>query len=150
MSLERPGQGYPVQPRGEVYDLVSAAQSGADNETRLRAVAALGKSGDPRAVRPVADLLKDADPEIRQASVIALGLLRSGRPVDDLVARLRDPNEHAAIREQAAVALASIRSTGAVRGLREFIADGNEDSALRTRTENLLKDIGAEQGSAGT
>jgi HEAT repeat protein len=150
MSLERQGQEYSVLPRGGVYDLVSAAQSGADNETRLRAVAALGKSGDPRAVRPVADLLYDADPEIRLASVIALGRLRSGRPVDDLVARLRDRTEHAVIREQASVALTAIRSTGAVRGLREFVADGNEDGTLRTRTENLLKEIGAEQGSAGT
>jgi len=144
MSLEWQGQEYSVLPRGGVYDLVSAAQSGTDSETRLRAVAALGKSGDPRAVRPVADLLYDADPEIRRASAIALGLLRSGRPVDDLVARLRDRTEHTAIREQAAVALTAIRSTGAVRGLREFVSDGNEDSALRTLTENLLKDIGAE------
>jgi HEAT repeat protein len=92
----------------------------------------------------VADLLYDADPEIRLASVIALGLLGSGRPVDDLVALLRDRAEHTAIREQAVVALTAIRSTGAVRGLREFVTDGNEDGALRTRTENLLKDIGAE------
>ncbi|AGB01403.1 HEAT repeat domain-containing protein [Methanoregula formicica] len=149
MSLEWQGQEYSVLPRGGVYDLISAAQSGADSETRQRAVAALGKSGDPRAVRPVADLLYDADPEIRLASAIALGLLRSGRPVDDLVARLRDRTEHAAIREQAAVALTAIRSTGAVCGLREFAADGNEDDALRTRTENLLKGIGAKEMSSG-
>ena len=150
MSLERQRQEYSVLPRGGVYDLVSTAQSGADSETRLRAVAALGKSGDPRAVRPVADLLYDADPQIRLFSAIALGLLRSGRPVDDLVVRLRDRTEHAAIREQAAVALAAIRSTGAVRGLREFVADGDEEGSLRTLTENLLKEIGAEWVSAGT
>jgi HEAT repeat protein len=88
------------------------------------------------------DLLGDKDTEIRLAATTALGNLKSGRPVDELIERLRDRSEQTAIREQAAVALTAIRSTGALRGLREFAADEDEDPALRSHTGNLLKGIG--------
>ena len=139
ISLEKQDGRYSAMPHGGVYDLVYAAVSGTDTAARLRAVVALGKSDDPRAVRPLADLLADADPEIRLSATTALGQLKSGRPVEDLIARLRDRNEQPAIREQAAVALAAIRSTGSVRGLREFVAEGGEDPALCTYAENLLR-----------
>ncbi|MDD1694606.1 MAG: HEAT repeat domain-containing protein [Methanoregula sp.] len=136
------GEWYDAQPRkGGVYDLVYAAMSGTDGADRLRAVVALGRSEDPRAVRPLADLLADADPEIRLLAATALGQLKSGRPVEDLIGRLRDNNERMVTREQAAVALSAIRSTGAIQGLREFVADESEDPALRSYTENLLKPI---------
>jgi HEAT repeat protein len=123
MSLileEQEGEWYTAQPRGGVYDLVYAAISGTDTDVRLRAVTPLGKSNDPRAVRPLADLLGDADPEIRLFATTALGQLKSGRPVDAPIGRLRDRSERISTREQAAIALAAIRSTGA---LREFVAD---------------------------
>jgi len=135
---EQEGEWYSALPRGGVYDLVYAALSGTDSAARLRAVAALGKSDDPRAVRPLMDLLGNADPEIRLAATMALGQLKSGRPVDDLIGRLRDRDERMATREQAAVALSTIRSTGAIRELREFVADEHEDLGLRSYTENLL------------
>jgi HEAT repeat protein len=87
------------------------------------------------------DLLGDADPEIRLSATIALGQLKSGRPVEDLIGRLRDRDERMVTREQAADALSVIRSTGALLGLREFTADEYEDPALRSYTENLLKGI---------
>jgi HEAT repeat protein len=127
---------------GLIYDLVYAAMNGSDATERVRAVVALGKSDDPRAVRPLADLLCDADPVVRLSATTALGYMKSGRPVDDLIGRLRDRNEQKAIREQAAVALSVIRSTGAVRGLREFAANGDEGPALRLYVENLLRDTG--------
>ncbi|MDD1691376.1 MAG: HEAT repeat domain-containing protein [Methanoregula sp.] len=144
MSLileEQESEWYPAQPRGGVYDLVSAATSGADTAARLRVIAALGKSDDPRAVRPLMDLLGDADPEIRLSATTALGQLKSGRPVEDLIGRLRDRDERMITREQAADALFMIRSTGALLGLREFTADEDADPALRSYTENLLKGI---------
>ena len=144
LSLEKSdGEWYnSLPPSGGVYDLVNAAQSGTDTADRLPAVIALGKSGDPRAVRPLVDLLSDADEEIRLSATTALGLLKSGRPVDDLIGRLRDRDERAAIREQAAVALSSIRSTGALRGLREFIGDEDEDPVLRSYAGALLNSVG--------
>ena len=55
ISLEQQdGEWYNSLPhRGEVYDLIYTAMSGTGTADRLQAVVALGKSGDPRAVRPL-------------------------------------------------------------------------------------------------
>jgi HEAT repeat protein len=141
---QQDGEWYNSFPyRGGVYDLIYTAVYATGTADRLRAVIALGKSGDPRAVRPLVDLLGDTDKEIRLAATKALGNLKSGRPVDELIERLRDRNEEMAIREQAAVALNAIRSTGALHGLREYIEDDDEDWVLRSYAGNLLKDIGS-------
>ncbi len=143
ISLEQQdGEWYNSLPHhGGVYDLIYTAASGSGTTERLSAVVALGKSGDPRAVRPLVNLLGDTDVEIRLAVTTALGRLKSGRPVDELIERMRDKGEQNVIREQAALALAAIRSTGALRGLRECVEDEDEDPALRQFTGNLLKDI---------
>ena len=145
LSIERNESGYETSlpRRGVVYDFIDTAINGPGNADRLRAVVALGKSGDPRAVRPLADLLSDTEPEIRRSAIAALGQLKSGRPVDDLLLRLRDPDELMATREQAALALSAIRSTGALRGLREFAVDRTEDPGLRAFVEELLKGMAA-------
>jgi len=144
ISLEQQdGEWYQSLPHsGGVYDLIYTAVSGTGTTDRLRAVVALGKSGDPRAVRPLVDLLGDEDQEIRLSATIALGSLKSGRPVDELVMRLRDRGEMTVIREQAVFALSAIRSTGALRGLKEFTLDEDEDPGLRLYAENLLKGLG--------
>jgi hypothetical protein len=144
ISLEQQeGEWYNSLPQsGGVYDLIYTAVSGTGAAERLRAVVALGKSGDPRAVRPLVDLLGDTDTEIRLSATTALGSLKSGRPVDELIGRLRDRTEEMVIREQAAVALTAIRSTGALRGLREFIIDEDEDPVLRSYTGSLLAGMG--------
>ena len=144
ISLEQQdGEWYNSFPsRGEIYDLIYTAISGTGTTDRLQAVVALGKSGDPRAGRPLVDLLGDTDNEIRLSATTALGSLKSGRPVDELVGRLRDRSELMVIREQAAVAITAIRSTGALRGLREFILDEDEEPGIRLYAGNLLKDIG--------
>jgi len=146
LSLEqKDGEWYNSLPHhGGIYDLIYTAVSGNHGtEDRLRAVVALGKSGDPRAVRPLVDLLGEPEMEIRLAATTALGSLKSGRPVDELTGKLRDRNEQVGIRKQAAVALTAIRSTGALSGLREFVDDESEDPALREFTESLLRDLGS-------
>jgi len=145
ISLEQQdNEWYKTLPQsGGIYDLIYTAVSGTGAADRLRAVVALGKSGDPRAVRPLVDLLSDSDTGIRLAATTALGSLKSGRPVDELMGRLQDRNEQMVIREQAVVALTGIRSTGAIRGLREFSLNEDEDPVLRSYAGNLLKDIGA-------
>jgi len=57
ISLEQQdGEWYNSLPRrGGVYDLIYTAVSATGTEDRLRAIRALGKSGDPRAVRPLTD-----------------------------------------------------------------------------------------------
>lgn len=145
ISLEQQdGEWYNSHPHsGGIYDQIYTAASGTGAAERLRAVVALGKSGDPRAVRPLVDLLGDTDSEIRLAATTALGSLKSGRPVEELVGRLQDQNEQMIIRQQAAVSLTAIRSTGALRGLREFTLNEDEDPVLRSYAGNLLKDIGS-------
>jgi len=143
LSIEKQNSGWgsSLPQRGVIYDMIYAARSGTDTADRLRAVVALGKSDDPRAVRPLMDLLSDADPEIRLSATTALGYLKSGRPVDELIGRLKDRSEQKAVREQAIVALCAIRSTGALRGLREYVADREEDPALRSCAEAQLKGV---------
>lgn len=128
--------------RGAVDDLTSTAMSGSSPEGRLQAVIMLGKSDDPRAVRPLMDLLGDNDKAIRSAAAIALGQLKSGRSVEALLERLRDRSEDAEIRNLAIIALATIRSTGAIRGLREFVAETDEDPVLLTSALEHLSRLG--------
>jgi HEAT repeat protein len=144
LSVEKPDvEWYNSFPRkGAIYDLAYAAVSGSEREGRLRAVVALGKSGDPRAVRPLMDLAADSDPEIRASVISALGGLKSGRSVEVLIGCLRDRDEQAGIRQDAAAALAAIRSTGAIRGLKEFIADEGEDAEIRSAAKDILDSIG--------
>jgi HEAT repeat protein len=143
MSIEKPDNKWyeNVPPRGGVYDLVDTALYGKSADERLQSVVALGRSDDPRAVRPLMDLLGDVDPAIRLSATTALGLLKSGRSVEVLIDRMRDRSEQATVRHQAAVALASIRSTGAIRGLREFIADPDEDAEVRFSAGRILATV---------
>lgn len=124
--------------KGGIYDLANTAAYGDGKGERLKAVIALGESDDPRAVRPLMDLLSDRDPEIRVYATCALGTLKSGRAVEVLIGRLRDRDERVSTRQQAAAALAAIRSTGAVQGLKEFIADEDEDPAIRSYPGSML------------
>jgi HEAT repeat protein len=144
ISVEKPrGEWYEAFPgKGIVYDLTSTALSDQSTDERLRAVTALGKSGDPRAVRPLMDLVADHDPAIRRGAIVALGELKSGRTVEVLIERLRDQNEQGNIRRLSADTLAAIRSTGAIHGLREYSADLNEDPALRTYVTGILDHTG--------
>ena len=145
LSVEKPDvEWYNAFPRkGAVYDLAYTAGSGSDKSERLRAVIALGKSGDPRAVSPLMDLAMDSDPEIRASVIFALGSLKSGRSVEVLIGCMRDRNEQAEIRQEAAVALAAIRSTGAIRGLKEFVVDESEDPSIRSAVKDVLDSMGA-------
>jgi HEAT repeat protein len=140
LSIEKPDVEWynAMSGKGGIYDLANAAAFGAGKRERLRAVIALGESDDPRAVRPLMDLLSDGDPEIRVCATSALGTLKSGRAVEALIGRLRDRGEQISTRQQAAAALAAIRSTGALRGLKEFIADEDEDPALRSYAGSML------------
>jgi HEAT repeat protein len=144
ISVEKPrGEWYDSFPgKGIVYDMSSTALSGPDTGGRLRAVVGLGKSGDPRAVRPLMDLVADPDPAIRRGAIAALCELKSGRSVEVLIERLRDKSEQADIRRLAAETLATIRSTGALRELNEFAADAKEDTGLRSYTSALLAHTG--------
>ncbi len=131
-----------VPPSGEIYCLADIATSGQSKGERLGAVGALGKIGDPRAVRPLIDLLNDTDPEIRAAVTASLGELKSGRSIEALTGLLRDRGERVSIRKQAVISLAAIRTTGATDVLEKFIADQEEDPAVREFASDVLTRIG--------
>jgi len=61
-----------------------------NREVRARAVQALGRSKDPRAVEPVIGLLEDSDPRIVSLAVEALGELQDPRAIEPLIAMTRD------------------------------------------------------------
>lgn len=140
LSLEKPaGTWFNALPKTEyVYRLIDATQMETERGERLLAIENLGKSDDPRAVRPLMDLIEDRDAEIRMAATVGLGRLRSGRSVEVLIGRLKDTREEPKIRMNAAIVLASIRSIGAIRGLRDFIADEREDPSLRASAREAL------------
>ena len=141
MSLEKPtGEWFNALPKTEyVYRLIDATNAGTERTERLLAVENLGKSDDPRAVKPLMELETDGDADIRMAATLGLGRLRSGRSVDVLISRLKDSNETPEIRKNAVIALASIRSIGAVHGLREFIADETGDMSLRSFARETME-----------
>jgi HEAT repeat protein len=107
-------------------------------QERIVAVIALGESGDPRAVRPLIDCCRDKNPELRWHAIVALGRIRSGRSVEALMERLRDPGEREENRERAAMALATIGSLSAITGLREVLTGEAEDSEIRSIVSGIL------------
>jgi HEAT repeat protein len=105
-----------------IYRLIDKTMGDRKTKERLWAVAALGDSGDPRAVRALIVCCHDGDPEIRLQAIKALQKLRSGRAVDK--------RELPQNRVHAAAALAAIRSFSAIQALRDQCSEPGEDHAL--------------------
>ncbi len=76
----------PAQPSGEVAALLSELRSGGDQESRIHAARALGKSGSPQAVPALAGCLGESDERLRRAAVDAL--IRIGGEAQAAVERL--------------------------------------------------------------
>ncbi|PKG32444.1 MAG: hypothetical protein CW742_08115, partial [Methanoregula sp.] len=109
-----------------IYRLIDKAENSSSLKNRIWAIAALGDSRDPRAVRSLNGFCQDRNPDIRRCAIEGLKCIRSGRSVDVLINRLRDKEEQPEIRLSAAAALASIRSFGAMIELRNRYADPEE------------------------
>lgn len=142
MSLEgSAGQWYSSVPAtDEIYQVIKQAMEGKDPKGRIRAVIALGNSGDPRAVRPLVLCCSDKNPVIRRHAVVGLGRLRSARAVDALIERLGDQAEDQSTRIHAASALAAIGSYSAIEGLHERYSDPAEDPGIRARIGKVLQE----------
>lgn len=141
MSLEgSAGEWYSSVPgMDEIYHIIDEATAEKDQKERIRAVIALGDSGDPRAVRPLVRCCSDSNPEIRRHAVVGLEKLKSARAVDTLIERLKDRREEYATRIRAASALAAIRSYSAIEGLNERYSDLKEDPVIRAYIAEILK-----------
>lgn len=133
--IERPGQ---VLSSDEVYRLIDDTHGWNSSATRIDAMAALGDSGDPRAVRPLMECCDDENPDIRQSATRALCRLQSPRAVGTLVERMCDKDELMETRKQAAMALAVIRGYTATEGLKRISCDDSEDPAFLMYIKEML------------
>jgi len=141
MSLEgSAGEWYSSVPgTDEIYHIIEEAAAEKNPEERIRAVIALGDSGDPRAVRPLVYCCSDSNPVIRRHAVVGLEKLKSARAVDALIERLKDKREEQTTRVRAAAALAAIRSYSAIEGLNERYSDLSEDPVVRAYIAGILR-----------
>jgi HEAT repeat protein len=124
-----------------IYSLIEKAENSTSLKNRIWAIAALGNSRDPRAVRSLIGCCEDRNPDIRRCAIDGLKCIRSGRSVEVLVSRLRDKSEQPDIRLSAAAALASIRSFGAMIELKNRYADPDEDEDLRSFIRSVLEKV---------
>ncbi|MDD1716189.1 MAG: HEAT repeat domain-containing protein [Methanolinea sp.] len=123
---------------GRIYRLIDTALGQGNREERISAIIQLGRSGDPRAVRPLVDCCREGDPAIRRSAIEALGEIGSGRAVDVLIERLDDPGEDPGIRMSAASALATIRNDRALSEVKARVSNPDIDPALRSAIEEML------------
>jgi len=110
LLLALPATTAPAADPATTRDLV-AALFGGDEDARMDAIDALGRSSDPRATAPLLDLL--ADPRRpgleRIAAATALGQRGDRRAVEPMIAALRDD-----MRRRTGVMMAIIPSLGAL------------------------------------
>ena len=105
-------------------------KAAANSETlfgRLHAIWGLGQLGrkNPAALKSVASLLSDKDPEVRAQAAKVLGEGRHAAAFDGIVALLKDPS--ARVKMFAAMALGKIGNAAAIEPLCEMIRDVPED-----------------------
>ena len=111
-------------------------------EVRLKAVEALGKIDDSRAVEPLIGVLADSDKDIRKAVVEALGKVKDPEAVDPLISVLNDEDVQLA----AIWALGNIGDKRAVPVLTGLLS--SPDKYVRYNVVQSLKRIGS--GRDGT
>jgi HEAT repeat protein len=75
----------PLEQRDAMVVLEPALSDPADPLIRAHAAAAVGALGDPRAVDPLIDLLRDPHPLVRMQTAIALGKLGDAKAIPALV-----------------------------------------------------------------
>jgi len=75
MPLFRPPNPESLKTKGDVKGLIKALHYKKDWEVRIRAAEALGMIGDPRAIKPLTDALKDKKPDVRECAAKALDKL---------------------------------------------------------------------------
>lgn len=120
----------------EVDDLILDLKYGSD-VVRRDATVALGEMGDPRAIDPLIEALKDDDHwRVRGNAAWALGKIGDVGAVDSLIEGLKD--ENSAVRYEAAGALGEI---GDVRAVEPLVTALGDDGPLYIR-KNAVDSLG--------
>lgn len=124
-----------------VEPLMDAARSG-NTFLRAQSIHTLSNIGDQRASGMILEFLeKDNDPEVRKASISALGKLKYAKAVSALVKQLR--SEDWRIRAMTASALGNIRDNTAVAALVKLLDDDHE--RVRKSASEALEQITGEK-----
>jgi len=140
------GEWFNDMPRSEwIYRLIERLRGQEKEDSRIRALIALGESGDPRAVRPLIECSYDENAVIRRYATEGLFRLRSVRGVEALSHRLKDENEDRKTRKRAAEALGEIRSYSALEVLIERLEDYGEDPSIRIFAAEALARAGTKR-----
>ena len=147
MSEERSrGEWFNALPRTDrIYRLIEQVHRGEREESRVRAIDALGESGDPRAVQALVACTYDESAEVRKHATRALCKLGSVRGVRALNDRLRDRKEEWDTRKLAAEGLREIRSYSAIEFLVERLLDRREEAVVRTHIAGVLAETGCKR-----
>lgn len=126
---------------GAVEPLMEAARSG-NTFLRAQSIHALSDIGDQRASGMILEFLeKDNDPEVRKASITALGKLKYAKAVSALVKQTR--SEDWRIRAMTASALGNIKDNTAVAALVKLLDDDN--ARVRKSASEALEEITGEK-----
>jgi HEAT repeat protein len=105
---------------------------------RRAAISALGAIGDPETVKPLIDLLKDADAGLRGAAVASLEQLGDQRSLKPLIRILTSKNEDIFVRRLAGRGIVKIDRDTAFGPLARLVEDKTESAPVRRMAaENL-------------
>lgn len=104
---------------------------------RLSAMAALGETKNPAAIRLLAPFLDSTEVEERIGAIVALGELHATPAVETITASLRD--SHPAIREAGIRALMKINDVRALPGLEEIAR--TDETVIDDRPIYTMKDL---------
>jgi len=157
MPLFGPPNIAQLEAKRDIQGLIKAL-SYKDPGVKIAAADALGPVGDPMAVEPLAELIRDEDAGVRRAAVRALSARGGVRVVEPLIAALQDndpgvrdiaaqavyrrlmtdPDQDA--RKETVTALGRIKAPDAVEPLIKSIAD--PDETVRVAAVRSLASIG--------
>lgn len=132
-----------AQQRQPSAAVLSSALGDPHPHVRINAVGVLAGYRDAAYGQRAAVLLTDADPNVRMAAAQALGLMKGPHAIAALDARVRDPQERAALR---GTSLASLALADAARG---FAAAAelarSTDPVIRTYAARALGNVRTQQ-----
>jgi len=117
--------------------------AGRDKSKKTQAMRRMGAGSDRLAVDDLIGQLEDAEPEIRQEAVLALGRIGGPEAVEALVRQLTSPESD--VRPEAAKALGMTQDPAALGPLLERLSDPNE--IVRERAAEALGELRSVQAA---